>query len=182
MSDLILPLIVLAAYAIFVWWVWRERNGLSWARGGPLVGRSRSAAQERVLFVCTHNSARSQMAEALLRKIAGDRYYVASGGTSPTNVHPLAELAMAERGLSLRAHWAKSVNEMGTRWDYVITVCDSAFERCPDYPAKTSRLHWSIRDPSSEDGAPTERLEAFRRVRDDLAGRIGQWVADRRET
>ena len=86
-------------------------------------------SQSHVLFVCTHNSARSQMAEALLRQMGGDRFYVASAGATPTRVHSLAEQVMAERGVSLRGHRAKQISEMGTRWDYVITLCDAAYER-----------------------------------------------------
>jgi arsenate reductase len=85
---------------------------------------------------------------------------------------------MAERGLSLSSHRAKSLAEVGTRWDYVITVCDAAYEQCPEFEAKTSRLHWSVEDPSRVPGTPTQQLEVFRRVRDDLAERVGRWLAD----
>jgi protein-tyrosine-phosphatase len=89
--------------------------------------------QEWVLFVCTHNSARSQMAEALLRRAAGSRFIVASAGTDPTRLHPTAEQVMAERGIALDSHRAKSLAEVGIDWSYAITVCDAAFERCPDF-------------------------------------------------
>ena len=182
LPELLLPLILLAGYAVFIWYLWRETTEMSGARSGSTKAKrpERTArAQESVLFVCTHNSARSQMAEALLREAAGGRFRVASAGTAPTRVHPLAEQAMAERGLSLESHRAKALAEMGTRWDYVITVCDAAYERCPEFPAKTSRLHWSIEDPSRATGTPAQQLDAFRRVRDDLAERITRWVADR---
>ncbi len=119
------------------------------------------------------------MAEALLRHAAGDRFLTASAGTIPTGVHPLAEQVIAEIGLSLRSQRAKGLEEVGTGWDHAITLCDVVLERCAEFPAKTSRLHWSIEDPA---GAPSEqRLEAFRRVRDDLARRITRWVTEQAE-
>jgi arsenate reductase (thioredoxin) len=183
LSDFFLPLILLAAYLAFVWFLWRETLGLPWA------SRERVAAprpvlphvQERVLFVCTHNSARSQMAEALLRSAALTRFVVASTGTAPTHVHPLAMEVMTEKGLSLNGHRAKPLAEVGTGWDYVITVCDAAYERCPDFPAKTSRLHWSVKDPAGVTGSVDEQLEAFRHAREDLSQRIQQWLVDRAE-
>jgi arsenate reductase (thioredoxin) len=179
LSALLWPLILLTAYAVFVWYLWRETGWSS--RSEPVSTKlleRRGWAQQRVLFVCTHNSARSQMAEALLRQAAGTRVAVASAGTTPNRVHPLAEQVMAERGLSLSSHRAKSLAEVGTRWDYVITVCDAAYEQCPEFEAKTSRLHWSVEDPSRVPGTPTQQLEVFRRVRDDLAERVGRWLAD----
>jgi arsenate reductase (thioredoxin) len=184
LSGLLWPLILLIAYAVFVWYLWRETGGTSWARSEPATTKQPERtddAQQRVLFVCTHNSARSQMAEALLRQAAGARFVVASAGTEPTRVHPLAEQVMAERGLSLGFHRAKSIADVGTYWDYVITVCDAAFERCPEFPDKTSRLHWSLGDPSQATGTDLQQIEAFRRVRDDLAERITRWVADQAE-
>jgi protein-tyrosine-phosphatase len=121
------------------------------------------------------------MAEALLRDMAGHGFRIASAGTSPTSVHPVAEAAMAERGLTLRAHRAKRLDEVGARWDYVITLCDQAFEQCPDFSDKTSRLHWSIEDPSRPRETGAEQLEAFCRVADDLAARLRRWVAERLE-
>jgi arsenate reductase (thioredoxin) len=136
----------------------------------------------RILFLCTHNSARSQMAEGLLRSRYGDRFEVASAGTEATRVHPLATRAMAEVGVDLGGHTSKTLDHLGDqRWDYVITVCDSANERCPIFPQKTSRLHWSFPDPSQATGSEVDRLEVFRRVRDALAERIRQWAADRLE-
>lgn len=86
---------------------------------------------------------------------------------------------MDEIGLSLASHRAKSLGEAGSRWDYVVTVCDTAYEQCPEFPAKTCRLHWSVEDPSRATGPAAQQLEAFRRVRDDLAERIRRWIADR---
>ena len=88
---------------------------------------------------------------------------------------------MAERGLSLGAHWAKTLAVVGTRWDHVITVCDAAYEQCPEFDAKTSLLHWSVEDPSRTTGPLSQQLEAFRRVRDDLVERIERWVSERPE-
>jgi arsenate reductase (thioredoxin) len=88
---------------------------------------------------------------------------------------------MRDRRLSLRTQHAKPLSEMGTRWDYVITLCDEAFEECPDFPAKTCRLHWSIEDPSRPKETRAEQIDAFRRVRDDLAVRLRRWLAEREE-
>jgi len=184
LSGLLWPLILLAAYAVFVWYLWREAAGMSWARTEAVTTKQpewTDGAQERVLFVGTHNSARSQIAEAWLREAAGTRFVVASAGTAPTRVHPLAEPVMSERGLSLGSHRAKSIAEVGTRWDYVITVCDAAFERCPEFPDKTCRLHWSVEDPLLATGTGLQQINAFRRVRDDLAERITRWIAEQAE-
>ena len=136
-------------------------------------------AKQRVLFLCTHNSARSQMAEGFLHASAGDRFEVASAGTEATRVHPLAIRAMEEVGISLAWHTSKTLDRFLTQpWDYVITVCDSASERCPAFPAETRRIHWSLDDPSRATGTEEERLKAFRRVRDEISGRIRAWLAD----
>jgi arsenate reductase len=131
----------------------------------------------RVLFLCTHNSARSQMAEGFLRALAGDRFEVASAGTHATRVHPLAIRAMADVGIDLGGHVSKIVDELVTqRWDYVITVCDAANEACPVFPTKTSRLHWSFEDPAQARGSDDQRLEVFRRIRDQIKRRITDWI------
>jgi arsenate reductase len=130
-----------------------------------------------VLILCTHNSARSQMAEGLLRSIAGDRFDVESAGTEATRVHPLAIRAMAELGIDLGGHTSKVVDRfLAEPWDYVITVCDSANEKCPIFPARTTRLHWSFPDPSQATGTEDERLAVFRDVRDRIAQRLREWV------
>jgi arsenate reductase len=183
-SGNFLILVLLGAYAVFVWWIWHDRAWMSSSRLAASHPRREPLEdqRERVLFVCTHNSARSQIAEALLRSIASRRFLVASAGTMPTQLHPLAMQVLMERGLSLVSHRVKSLADVGTRWDYVITVCDDAYEKCPDFPAKTSRLHWSIADPSrTGDVGSDEQVEAFRRVRDELAERISRWVVDRAE-
>ena len=133
--------------------------------------------KQRVLFLCTHNSARSQMAEGFLRSLAGDRFDVASAGTEATRVHPLARGAMAELGIDISGHTSKVVDELVDQpWDYVITVCDAANESCPVFPKKSSRLHWSFEDPSRATGSDDQRLEAFRHVRDQIERRIADWI------
>ncbi len=136
--------------------------------------------RQRVLVLCTHNSARSQMAEGLLRALAPDRFDVASAGTEATRVHPLAIRAMDELKIDLRGHSSKTVDRLlADPWDYVITVCDSANERCPVFPGRTTRLHWSFEDPAAATGSEEVRLAVFRRVRDAIAARLRDWVAER---
>ena len=133
---------------------------------------------ERVLFLCTHNSARSQMAEGFLRSLAGDRFEVASAGTEATRVHPLAIRAMADVDIDLSGHRSKIVDELVEQpWHYVITVCDAANEACPVFPKTSNRLHWSFEDPSRATGNDDQRLEVFRRVRDQIKRRIADWIA-----
>ncbi|MBI4589542.1 MAG: arsenate reductase ArsC [Candidatus Rokubacteria bacterium] len=135
--------------------------------------------KSRVLFLCTHNSARSQMAEGFLRALAGDRFEVASAGTEATRVHPLAIRVMDEVGVDLRGHTSKTLDQfLGQPWDYVITVCDSANERCPAFPARTTRIHWSIDDPSQAGGNEEQRVGTFRRTRDEIFARLRGWLAD----
>lgn len=135
----------------------------------------------RVLFLCTHNSARSQMAEGFLRHLGGDRFEAASAGTEATRVHPLALRAMREVGIDLSSHTSKTLDALLDRpWDYVITVCDSASERCPLFPGHTTRLHWSFDDPSGATGSEGERLDTFRRVRDGIQTRVREWLATTR--
>jgi arsenate reductase len=117
------------------------------------------------------------MAEGFLRSLAGDRFDVASAGTEATGVHPLAIRAMVEAGVDLRRHTSKVVGELLEQpWDYVITVCDAANEACPVFPKKSSRLHWSFEDPSQATGSDEQRLEVFRRVRDQIKRRITDWI------
>jgi len=127
----------------------------------------------RVLFLCTHNSARSQMAEGLLRKLGGDRVKAESAGTEVTRVHPLAIREMADREIDLGGHRSKHMNELlGQRFDYVVTVCDNAHESCPLFPGGPERIHWSIPDPSAVQGEEEVRAAAFRRAADELTTRI----------
>jgi arsenate reductase len=133
--------------------------------------------KRRVLFLCTHNSARSQMAEALLRAKAGDRFEVASAGTEAAHVHPLAVKAMAEIGIDLGGHTSKTLDRFVQHpWDFVITVCDSANEACPVFPAAAKRLHWSFPDPSRATGDDEQRLAVFQQVRDQIEARISEWI------
>jgi arsenate reductase len=133
--------------------------------------------KQRVLFLCTHNWARSQMAEGFLRAMAGDRFEVQSAGTQKTSVHPLAIRAMAERGIDINGQSSKIyVGLMPDPWDYLITVCDDANEKCPFVPGTTKRLHWSLPDPSRASGSEDDRLTVFRRVRDEIEARIGEWI------
>lgn len=135
--------------------------------------------QARVLILCTGNSARSQMAEGLLRHLAGDRYAVWSAGTRPSTLHPLAVQAMAERGIDISRHHSKHVDQFVQQpFDYVITVCDNAAEQCPVFPGRAQRLHWSFPDPAAVRGSDLERLQAFRATRDALAARLQAWLAE----
>jgi thioredoxin type arsenate reductase len=129
--------------------------------------------KKRVLILCTGNSARSQMAEGLLREMAGDRFEVFSAGVAPSFVRPEAIEVMREIGIDISAHRSKSVdNFTGQQFDYVITVCDNANQQCPVFPGKTQRVHWSIEDPAAVDGNDGQRLAAFRNARDDLRQRL----------
>jgi arsenate reductase len=133
--------------------------------------------KERVLILCTGNSARSQMAEGLLRQLAGERYEVLSAGVEPSFVRPAAIEAMREAGIDISGHRSKSVEEFaGEEFDYVITVCDNANERCPVFPGKTRRIHWSFDDPAAAGGSEAERLAVYRRVRDEIDGRLRDFV------
>ena len=127
----------------------------------------------RVLFLCTHNSARSQMAEGLLRHLAGDRFEAMSAGTEATRVRPLAVRAMGEVGVDISGQESKALNRyLDETFDYVITVCDDANDACPFFPGTESRLHWSFEDPSKAEGTEEERLAVFRSVRDRIRSRI----------
>ena len=135
----------------------------------------------RVLFLCTHNSARSQMAEGLLRHLAGDRFEVMSAGTEATHVRPLAIRAMDEIGVDISGQESKTLERyLGEPFDYVITVCDDANEACPFFPGATNRLHWSLPDPSAAKGTEEERLAVFRSVRDALRDRVQAVLVDGR--
>jgi arsenate reductase len=132
-------------------------------------------SKQKVLILCTGNSARSQMAEGLLRHMAADRFEVASAGTKPSIVRPEAIAVMAELGVDLSGHRSKSVNEFaGQPFDYVITVCDHAKESCPIFPAGTQRFHWSFEDPASVQGPEEERIAAFRKIRDQIHAKFAE--------
>ena len=134
--------------------------------------------KKQVLILCTGNSARSQMAEGLLRALAADRFEVFSAGSKPSSVNPLAIAAMDERGVDIRAHRSKHVNEYLDRpFDYVITVCDNAAETCPLFPGPARRIHWSFPDPAAALGGEAGRLASFRQVRDAIEAQLKIWLA-----
>ena len=135
----------------------------------------------RVLFLCTHNSSRSQMAEGLLRARGGARFAVFSAGTHPRAVHPLAVRAMAEIGIDISeaaGYRAKGIEAFADQppMDLVVTVCDEAAEECPFFPGARRQEHWGFPDPSAVTGAEEERLTAFRHVRDGLSARIDAFL------
>ena len=136
--------------------------------------------KQSILILCTGNSARSQMAEGLLRNMAGDRFEVASAGTKPSIVRPEAIAAMRELGVDLTGHRSKSVDEfVGQPFDYVITVCDNAKESCPIFPAVTKRMHWPFQDPPGpNEETEALRMSAFRKVRDEMRARFAQELED----
>jgi len=135
----------------------------------------------RVLILCTGNSARSQMAEGLLRHDGGPEYEVFSAGAHPTHVRPEATQVMREVGIDISGHRSKSVEEFaGQNFDYVITVCDNAKESCPVFPATTKRIHWSLEDPAAVQGSEEQRLAEFRRIRNQLRTHLRQLVQESR--
>ncbi len=136
------------------------------------------ATKKRVLFLCTGNSCRSQMAEGLLRTMAGDRYEVVSAGTAPAaEIYPPAIEVMAELGIDISGGVTKSVDDLDDlNFDVVITVCDNANENCPFLPGKFERLHWPFDDPAKTVGTDEEKLAVCRRVRDEIKAQIAQWL------
>lgn len=133
--------------------------------------------QQRVLILCTGNSGRSQMAEGLLRALAGDQFEVFSAGSKPSVVNPLAIAAMDERGIDIRSHRSKHLNAfLKQPFDYVITVCDNAAEACPLFSGKAERIHWSFPDPAAVEGSEDERLASFRQVRDAIEAQLRTWL------
>ena len=131
--------------------------------------------KRKILFVCTHNSSRSQMAEGLLRALKGDHWEAYSAGTAPTGVHPCAIAVMAEIGIDIRDHRAKGIDAFkGTAFDEVVTVCDHVQESCPVVPGGGARRHQSFENPAAAKGTEAEVLAAFRRVRDE----IRNWIME----
>jgi len=133
---------------------------------------------KRILFLCTGNSCRSQMAEGLLRSLGGGSFDVASAGSQPAgSVHPLAVAAMQEIGIDISRQQPKSVEAFaGKPFDVVITVCDRAREACPCFPGAQKLLHWSFDDPAEAQGNDEQRLRVFRRVRDEIRHRIRRFI------
>ena len=131
----------------------------------------------RVLFVCTHNSARSQLAEALLGRLGGDDFEAQSAGTEATRVNPYAIRVLAEQGIDWTGATSKTIDGfLGQPFDHVITVCDRAREACPYFPGAANTLHWGLDDPSEVGGTDEERLEAFRRTAAEIAERLGPFI------
>ena len=133
----------------------------------------------KVLFLCTGNQARSQMAEAILRIGGGGRFDARSAGSKPESaVHPLAARALAEIGIDISGAVPKNMTTLaGERFDYVITLCDDARDACPVFPGHPVSDHWSLPDPAAAEGSGQERLDAFRHVRDEIGMRIARFVA-----
>jgi arsenate reductase (thioredoxin) len=136
--------------------------------------------RKRVLILCTGNSARSQMAEGLLRQMGGDVFEVVSAGVAPSQVRAEAIEVMSELGIDISDHRSKSVDEfLGQEFEYVITVCDNANEQCPIFPGQTKRIHWSVADPAAAVGDKVARLAAFRRIRDEIKMRLDMfWMTE----
>ncbi len=134
--------------------------------------------KRRVLFVCVHNSARSQMAEGMLRAWAGDRFEVSSAGTEATAVRPEAIAAMAELGIDISGHASKTIERfVGQSWDWLIPVCEEASQACPYVPGAKTVLRWTFDDPSPATGTQEQRLAVFRRVRDEMATQVRDFIA-----
>ncbi|HEY6154166.1 MAG TPA: arsenate reductase ArsC [Candidatus Udaeobacter sp.] len=135
----------------------------------------------RVLFICVHNSGRSQMSEAFLRHYAGVRFDAQSAGLEPGELNPLVVEAMAEIGIDISRNKTKSVFDVwksGELFQYVIAVCDAeSAEKCPIFPGPTTRLHWSFRDPSNVTGSYDQKLQKVRQIRDEIASKIQDWLA-----
>ncbi|MFW5714590.1 MAG: arsenate reductase ArsC [Brevefilum sp.] len=132
----------------------------------------------KVLFLCTGNSCRSQMAEAWLRELGGDRFSVCSAGLEPHGVHPLTIRVMEETGYEMSDHRSKHLDEFvgEVEFDYLITVCGNADERCPVFPGMGTRLHWPFEDPAALEGPEEQKLAFFRRVRDQIKNKIQDWL------
>lgn len=137
------------------------------------VGKTRGVTPVRVLFLCTYNSARSQMAEGLLRKLGGDQVEVFSAGSEPASIHPLTTKVMSSLGIDLSEHRSKHLNEfIGQTFDYVVTVCDRVREICPVFPADPEQIHWSIPDPAAVEGNRPTQERAFANTANELRTRI----------
>ena len=136
----------------------------------------------RVLFLCTGNSARSQMAEGLLRSVGGGDFEVHSAGTDPKELHPLAVEAMRETGIDIAGHRSKSLERfLGQHFDCIITVCDRARDSCPTFPDDNQRIHWGFEDPAAVTGTRAEQLAVFRCVRNEISERLRVWVTVQRK-
>ncbi len=140
--------------------------------------------KKRVLFICEHNSARSQMAEAFLKEIGGTAFEVESAGLEPAPLNPLAVEAMREVGVDIRGNTPQSVFDLfkkGNIYTYVITVCKKAAAKCPVFPGLAKRLDWPFDDPAGFEGTWEEKLDQTRRVREEIRDKIRQWLSDAKE-
>ncbi|MFQ5731322.1 MAG: arsenate reductase ArsC [Planctomycetaceae bacterium] len=142
-----------------------------------------TSEKTRVLFLCTGNSCRSQMAEGLLRQMAGERFESLSAGARPAGfVHPLAVEAMRELGIDISRQQSQPIEEFlppqGTPPDLIVSVCSSADRECPLFPARVERRHWPLDDPAEAEGTDAERLAEFRRVRDEIRAAIAEWLLE----
>jgi arsenate reductase len=158
-----------------------QSQGPAYVSGLTLLHSGATMNKIRVLFLCTGNSARSQMAEAWLNHLGGDRFKAYSAGLEPKGINPLTYEAMAEAGLDLAGQQSKGVEQYLGReaFDYVITLCDHAQDHCPtNFPGPGKRLHWSFEDPAAAEGGDEQRLSKFRTVRDSIAARISDWMAE----
>lgn len=137
-------------------------------------------SKTRVLFMCTGNTARSQMAEAFLRSYGGDRYEAYSAGLEPLEINPLTIAVMEERGFDLSGQYAKGLKEFlgKVHFGYLITVCDRAERECPTFPGMGIREFWPFEDPAAFEGTEDERLAKFREVRDAIEGRVREWIRE----
>jgi len=137
--------------------------------------------KKRILFVCIHNSARSQMAEAWMNNLCGEFFAAESAGLEPGTLNPLAVLVMTEAGIDISGKKTRAVSDVSNsnrRFDYVVTVCDeTSAEKCPVVPGATTRLHWSFPDPSTVMGKPEQKLEQVRKIRDAIKRKITEWCA-----
>lgn len=135
--------------------------------------------KQKVLFLCTGNSCRSQMAEGWLRHLAGDRFEVVSAGTHPVGLNPYAVTVMEEVGVDISHQVSERVDPyVAQRFDYVITVCDHAQEVCPVFPGAATKLHWNFADPAKATGTYAQQLIIFRNTRDEIADRIRRFLAE----
>jgi arsenate reductase (thioredoxin) len=136
-----------------------------------------TAVPKKILFLCTGNSIRSQMAEGFLRTLGAGQWDVRSGGVFPTYVHPLAIRAMEEIGIDISGQTSTSMDQfVDDEFDYIITLCDHAAASCPAFPGDAKRLHWPLEDPVSATGTTEERLVAFRKVRDEIKAKIEEFL------
>jgi arsenate reductase (thioredoxin) len=134
----------------------------------------------KILFLCTGNSARSQMAEGFLRQYAGDRFEVFSAGLEPSSINPLTIQVMEEKGVNMTGHYSKGLDQFlgKVHFAYLITVCSRADEKCPIFPGMGQRLHWPFEDPAAFQGSPEEKLTKFREVRDEIDAKVKEFTQE----